>query len=73
MPVTFLKGLYAAKLYIAAPVLLALVIMAAFGEGDYILAILTVLYSPESEVRFIVFWQKRLTEARISSADFTHL
>jgi hypothetical protein len=30
-------------------------------------------YSPESEVRLIAFWQKRLTEARMSSADLTHL
>src|SRR3546814_19396639 len=29
--------------------------------------------SPESEVRLIVFGQKRLAAARISSADFTHL
>ena len=40
-----LRGLYAAKLYVAAPVLLALLIMAAFGEGDYIFTILTVLYT----------------------------
>ncbi|OCC24851.1 hypothetical protein MB02_05160 [Croceicoccus estronivorus] len=41
----FLGGLYAAKLYIAAPVLLGLLIMAIFGEGDYILAILAGLYT----------------------------
>ena len=30
-------------------------------------------WSRESEVGCIVFWQKRLTEARISSADLTHV
>ena len=41
----FLGGLYGAALYISAPMLIGLIIMSVFGEGDYILALWTVLYA----------------------------
>lgn len=41
----FLGGLYAAKLYIAAPLVIGLLVMGVFGEGDYILAVWTILYT----------------------------
>ncbi|MCC6941884.1 MAG: hypothetical protein IT551_09805 [Novosphingobium sp.] len=40
----FLGGLYGAKLFIAAPMLIGLLIMGVLGEGDYILSVWTVLY-----------------------------
>lgn len=67
---TQLQGMWAAKPLLAAPALIALPIMLAFGEGDYIVPILGFLWSlcaiygnrmrlaapPGSTRRFTGFW-----------------
>lgn len=40
-----LKGIYLAKLWIVAPALIALPVMWLFGEGDYVVPILGVLWA----------------------------
>ena len=44
-PFVTLKGMYLAKLWIIAPALIALPIMWAFGEGDYIVPIMCVAWA----------------------------
>ncbi|MFC0588510.1 hypothetical protein ACFFF7_03705 [Novosphingobium aquiterrae] len=40
-----LKGLWLAKIWIVAPVLIALILMLIFGEGDYIVPVLAILWT----------------------------
>ncbi|SKC04303.1 FtsX-like permease family protein [Sphingopyxis flava] len=68
--VTIVVGIASAMLLSIARRQAEIGIMRAMGASK---ALVVTIYSPESEVRLIVFWQKRLTEARISSADLTHL
>jgi len=44
-PFVTLKGIYLAKLWIVAPALVALPVMWLFGEGDYIVPILGILWA----------------------------
>lgn len=50
-----MRAYFAAKLWIVGPALLALLIMAIFGEGFYILPVMAVMWA----ATFIIGWRMR--------------